>query len=94
MTPGLQTTLAGSNHWPRPCMRRAGATYRALAGSAAGSAWSQNAPCCCRFLVMVVMAVICWPVGALIWLCDIETGNAIMGTPAKVHQDVYSSILF
>ena len=43
---------------------------------------------------MVVMAVFCWPVGALIWLCDVETGNAIMGTPAQVHQDVYSSIPF
>lgn len=52
-------------------------------------------PCRCKilgptlgFIIMIIMAIFCWPIGAIIWCCSKETGRSIMGAPFNAWRSV------
>ncbi|KAI3948984.1 hypothetical protein MKW98_021590 [Papaver atlanticum] len=57
-------------------------------------------PCRCRVfgptlgcVAFLVTAVVCWPVGAVIWICSHAKGRRIMGKPAAVVYPKVSNCL-
>ncbi|GBF91191.1 hypothetical protein Rsub_04860 [Raphidocelis subcapitata] len=58
-------------------------------------------PCRCKVVgptlgvvLCVLSAVVCFPLGALTWVCARSRGRAIMGTPVHVYSRVSNPIPF
>lgn len=43
-------------------------------------------------VVGLVTAVVCWPAGAAVWLCDHYGGRSLMAVPAGVYRRVSGPI--
>lgn len=56
-------------------------------------------PCGCKiigptlgFFLLIILAIFCWPIGAIVWCCSRETGVSIMRTPMNAWTAVSDAI--